>query len=259
MKLPPISSLKIAAVAIALCATARAQGPEVPDWALPGSATHRQVPPPKGFHRATRTVDSPLGIFQGQSDIGGALVPGSDSLDQAAGRYTINSAGYNIWYNRDEFRYLWTRMSGDASLAATITYPNPRGYFDRKVVLVVRQDLDDDSKEAMVALHGGGLIHLAGRPAKNEDLKEAFRTRPAGPDDAPTVMPRRIGIEKRGDTFSLYVSMDGEPLHRIGTPLHLHFSGPYYIGVGFCSHKPATSDTAVVSDIVLENKAGAVR
>jgi hypothetical protein len=53
--------------------------------------------------------------------------------------------------------------------------------------------------------------------------------------------------------------MDGEPLHRIGAPLHLHFSGPYYIGVGFCSHKPATSDTAVVSDIVLENKAGAVR
>jgi AraC-like DNA-binding protein len=27
--------------------------PEVPDWAIPGSATHKQVPPPPDFHRAT--------------------------------------------------------------------------------------------------------------------------------------------------------------------------------------------------------------
>ena len=50
--------------------------PVVPDWALPGSATHKQVPPPADFHRPSRNFDTPIGVFEGQSDIGGALVPG---------------------------------------------------------------------------------------------------------------------------------------------------------------------------------------
>src|ERR1700744_1468449 len=81
-----------------------AQQPQVPDWALPGSATHKQVPPPAGFHRVTRTVETPIGVFEGQSDIGAALAAGSSSYDPATKQYTIVSAGYNIWYQRDEFR-----------------------------------------------------------------------------------------------------------------------------------------------------------
>ena len=96
--------------------------PSVPDWALPGSATHTQVPPPLGFHRPGRNFDAPIGIFEGQSDIGAALVPGSASYDSATRQYTIHSAGYNIWYQRDEFRFLWKKMSGDISLAAVMEY-----------------------------------------------------------------------------------------------------------------------------------------
>ena len=95
----------------------------VPDWALPGSATHQQVAPPADFHRPSTNFDVPIGVFDGQSDIGSALVPGSASYDAATRQYTINSAGYNIWYTRDEFRFLWKRMSGDVSLAADINSP----------------------------------------------------------------------------------------------------------------------------------------
>jgi len=38
----------------------------------------------------------------------------------------------------------------------------------------------------------------------------------------------------------------------------MHFDGPFYVGIGFCSHLPATVDTAVVSDVVLKNEAGKV-
>ncbi len=106
-------------------AAAPAQTPEVPDWALPSSATHKQYPPPADFHRPSKNFDTPIGIFQGQSDIGGALVPGSASYDPATKQYTINSAGYNIWYTRDEFRYLWKKMSGDISLAGDASFPIP--------------------------------------------------------------------------------------------------------------------------------------
>jgi hypothetical protein len=240
--------------------------PQVPEWAQPGSATRQQVAPPADFHRATTTFNTPIGIFAGQSDIGSAVVPGSASYDANTHQYTINSAGYNVWYTRDEFRYLWKKMSGDVSLAAGITYPDPNGFFDRKAVLVIRQDLDDNSKEAIVALHGEGMIHLAQRPEKGARVKDTEyriggRGRPGGrsPDSLVPVIAKRIGIEKRGNEFALFVSLEGEPMHQFGPPITLELKEPFYVGVGFCSHLPATVDTAVLSNVVLENKAGKIK
>jgi hypothetical protein len=72
------------------------------------------------------------------------------------------------------------------------------------------------------------------------------------------VIARRIGIEKHGDAFALFVSMEGEPMHEFGAPITLHIDGPFYAGIGFCSHLPDKSDTAVLSNVVLENAAGKV-
>ena len=229
--------------------------PAVPAWAQPGSATHEQVPPPANFHRPSRNFDTPIGIFQGQSDIGAAVVTGSSSYNAEAKQYTLTSAGYNIWYSRDEFRYLWKRMSGDVSLAADVTFPNPKGYSDRKAVLVIRQSLKDDSKEAMTGEHGTGMIHLAQRPSAGAEMTD-MQFRFGGMLEG--VMAKRIGIEKRGDAIAIFVSLKGEPLHQFGPPIHLQFDGPFYVGIGFCSHLPATRDTAVLSDVVLENSAGEV-
>lgn len=239
-----------------LAAQAPAIAPQVPDWALPASPTHTQVPPPKDFHRASRNYDAPIGIFQGQSDVGGALVPGDASYNAASGQYTINSAGYNIWYQRDEFRFLWKKASGDFSLAADVKFPNADGFGDRKAVLIFRQSLDDDSKQVMVGQHGAGMIHLAFRSdtgAMMKDLEYRFAGLLTG------VHAKRIGIEKHGDSFAIFISLQGEPMHQFGPPITLHFDEPFYVGIGFCSHLPATVDTAVISNVVLENEAGKVR
>jgi len=230
--------------------------PAVPDWAQPGSPTHKQVPPPADFHRPSRNFDTPIGVFEGQSDIGGAVVPGNGTYDAATRQYTVTSAGYNIWYSRDEFRFLWKKMSRDVSLAADATFPNPTGYGDRKVVLVIRQNLEDDSKEAMTGEHGTGMIHLAWRADKGAMMKDAqfrFGGTLAG------VKAKRIGIEKHGDSIAIFVSLTGEPMHQLGPPITLHFDAPFYVGIGFCSHQPATTDSAVFSDVVLKGKAGALR
>jgi hypothetical protein len=252
--------IKASLLALILCAAPhflRAQAPPtVPDWALPGSSTHRQVPPPADFRRPSKNFETAIGLFDGQSDIGSALVPGSASYDAATKQYTINSAGYNIWYFRDEFRYLWKKMSGDVSLAADVSFPDSQGYGDRKGVLVIRQSLEDDSKEAMAGQHGAGLIHLASRPEARANLSDAqhqFRPTPN------TLRAKRIGIEKHGDQISLFLSWEGEPLHEVGTPVTVHFDEPFYVGIGFCSHLPDKSDTAVISNLVLENSAGKVR
>jgi hypothetical protein len=228
----------------------------VPAWAQPGSPTHEQVPPPADFHRPSKTFNIPAGVFDGQSDIGAALAPGSGTYDPATKRYTIRSAGYNIWYTRDEFRYIWKKYNGDASLAADATFPDPKGYDDRKVVLIIRQNLDDDSREAMIGEHGSGMIHLAQRPKRGAmmtDMQYRFGGTLEG------VLAKRIGIEKHGDSIAIVASLKGEPMHQLGPPIHLHFDSPFYIGLGFCSHLPITPDSAVFSNVVLENSAGKVQ
>jgi hypothetical protein len=234
---------------------AQTSTPVVPDWAQPSSPTHVQVPPPANFHRPSKNFDTPIGIFQGQSDIGAALVPGSASYDASTKSYTINSAGYNIWYSRDEFRYLWKRMSGDVSLAVDVSFPDAKGYGDRKAVLVIRQSLEDDSKEAVVAEHGAGLIHLAQRPERGASMTDAqfrFGGTLAG------IKAKRIGIEKKGDAIAIFISLTGEPMHQFGPPIMVHFDEPFYVGIGFCSHLPDKSDTAVLSNVLLDNSAAKV-
>lgn len=234
-----------------------AQDAAIPDWAYPGSASHKQVAPPPGFRRPSKTTAVPIGIFDGQTDVGSAIIPGGAAYDPTARSYTIRSAGYNIWYQRDEFQFLWKMMSGDVSLAGTVSFPSPNGYGDRKVVFVIRKDLDDDSIEVMTARHGAGLIHLAERTTKGGQLRAAFNLPAPGP--SMPAAPWRIGIEKKGDTFSLLVSANGEPMHPIGESLTFHLDGPFYAGIGFTSHTPDKSDTAVVSEVVLENAAGKAR
>jgi len=248
-----------------LLAQAPGANPAIPAWAYPGSATYKQVPPPADFRRPSKTTDTPIGIFEGQTDVGSAIIPGSASYDPGTAQYTIESAGYNIWYQRDEFQYLWKKMSGDVSLAGTVSFPDVNGFGDRKVVFIIRKALDDDSIEVMTARHGAGLIHLAQRTTKGGQIAATASIRaPRRPEGAPAdtplpAAPWRVGIEKKGDVFSMWVSENGAPMHQVGQALTFHMDEPFYVGIGFASHTPDKSDKAVISNVVLENAAGKVQ
>jgi hypothetical protein len=238
--------------------------PIAPDWAYPQSTVHNQVGPPPGFHRPARVDNRAIGVFAGQAEVGGAVAPGSATFTGST--YTIHSAGYNVWYTRDEFRFLFSKMSGDASLAADIAFPNG-GFGDHKALLVVRQSLDDDAREAFVALHGDGMFHLAQRPEQGRrisDMEYRIGSRgglPGGksPDSLVTLNAKRIGIEKKGNQFTLWVSEQGEPMHQFGAPITLDITAPFYVGIGFSSHLPGVAETATLSNVALENRAGRVR
>jgi hypothetical protein len=266
-KMRPAKFASLLLLLAAPAALAQPPGVVVPDWALPESPTHKQVAPPLDFHRDPVTVNTPIGIFENQTDVGGPAVPGDASYDETTRTYSITSAGYNIWYTRDEFRYLWKRMSGDVSLAATVEWPNMDDFGDRKVALVIRQGLNDDAVEVLVAQHGAGMVHLARREAPNTRIKDMeYRVGSRGglpggktPDSLVTVHAARIGIEKRGDQFQLWVSWQNEAMHPAGAPIILKLKEPFYVGIGFTSHLPATPLTAKVKAVVLENEAGKIR
>ena len=240
-------------------------GIEVPDWALPQSPTHKQIAPPKDFHRDPVTFNKRVGQFENSTDVGGPLAPSSASYDPASATYTITAAGYNIWYQRDEFHFLWNRMSGDVSLAASVIWPNMDDFHDRKVALIIRDSLDDDSREIVAAQHGNGMLHIAWRGEKTGNMTDVSHrsARQPAPGTAErgqqAIHPMRFGIEKKGDQFQLWVSWQGEPIHPEGGPITFKTNGPFYVGIGFTSHLPANLLTAKVGNVVLENASGKIR
>lgn len=263
MKLPSSSSLLVPLLAGAfLTASHPASAQASPAYTPPA-----QIQPTAPYgNRPTRNFDTPIGLFQGQSDIGGTQQLGDAHYDSGTKVYTITSAGYNTVFIRDEFRYLWSRMSGDVSLTADITFPDPNGYEGRKAMLVIRENLNDDSKEAVAAVYGNGAFRIGQRPkngVRRVDMEYRVWSR-EGSGNPPArvssvVMPKRLGIEKSGDTIVLLISVHGEPMHPFGEPLILHMDGPFYVGIGFCSNLPDKSDIAIFSNVVLESPLSPVR
>ena len=189
----------------------------------------------------------PLGIFEGHSDVGSVLHPGSVSYDAAHGTYTITGSGENMWLAQDAFQFVWKKTSGDLSLAADITFPHPGANPHRKAALLMRQTLDTGSVYTDAVLHGVGLTALQFRPEKGAMT--------AGVElnfDRITDAPTRLRIEKLGDNFTMFLSFHGEPLHPAGATTRLHLDGPFYVGLGVCSHDKDVSETAVFSHVVIE-------
>src|SRR5437879_2084550 len=52
---------------------------------------------------------SPLGVFQGDTDVGQVIQRGSVTYDAGRGRYTIAGSGANMWFDRDAFHFVWRR------------------------------------------------------------------------------------------------------------------------------------------------------
>jgi TolB protein len=191
--------------------------------------------------------NEPLGVFEGHSDVGNVLHPGSAIYDAEQKSYTITGSGENMWLAKDAFQFVWKKISGDVSIAADIRFPHPGGNPHRKAALLLRQSLDADAVYADAALHGAGLTALQYRREKS-DVTGSIELNFNSIADAPT----RLRIEKHGDHITMFVSFHGEPLHPSGAATRIHFDGPYYIGLGVCSHDKNASETAIFSNVMIE-------
>ncbi len=189
---------------------------------------------------------SALGVFQGESDIGNVVPAGSAHYDAARNLYTIVSAGANTWYHVDHFNYLWTRASGDLAITAQISFPPHRYNHDpnphRKGLLMFRQSLVPGSAYADAALHGVGLTALQYRRERGANTPDIELTISA---------PQTLRLEKRGDTFTLFVAQAGEPLHQVGASVQVHLRAPFYVGLGALSHDPQTTDVVEFSHVAI--------
>ncbi len=172
-------------------------------------------------------------------------MPGSVDYDAAKRTYTISGSGENMWSVADAFQFVWKKVSGDVSLTADIGFLTKTGNEHKKAVLILRQSLDADSVYADVALHASGLTSLQFRDEKGAVTREIQSNVSA---------PKRLRIAKRGDYVYMSVAMDGEP-KVAGGWLRIPLQGPFYVGLGVCSHDKDVMEQAVFSNVELAGTA----
>ena len=183
----------------------------------------------------------PMGIFEGHSDVGTVLHAGSVAYDAAKRTYTISGSGENMWLAADAFQFVWKKISGDVTLTADIGFLTKTGNEHKKAVLMLRQSLDGDAVYADVALHASGLTSLQVRDEKGAVTREIQSNLSA---------PKRLRIAKRGDYVYMSLAADGEP-KVAGGWLRIPLQGPFYVGLGVCSHDKDVVEGAVFSNVEL--------
>jgi hypothetical protein len=169
-----------------------------------------------------------VGVFEGSGDVGKVVHAGTAAFDAGSGKYTLTGSGDNMWFGKDEFQFVWKKMSGSVSIAADIAFPAEGKNEHRKAVLMVRQSLDGDSVYADAALHGDGLTSLQFREAKGAETHEVRTVVRA---------PRRLKLVKQGNYFTMWVAgEDGRFVLASASP-RIELKEPFYVGIGVCSHE----------------------
>lgn len=193
-----------------------------------------------------QTAFGQLGVFSNEQDVGAVAKAGAAKYDADKREYLITGGGENMWTTNDEFHFVWTKVSGDFSLAADIRFPVPGGNPHRKACLMVRQSLDADSAYVDIADHGVGLTSLQFRDAQGDITHEIQLN---------VTAPRRVRIEKRGDFVSASFAATNEPLQVSGASYKLPFKEPFYVGLAVCAHDNKTTEQGRFSNVELETNA----
>jgi TolB protein len=188
-----------------------------------------------------------VGIFQTSSDIGNPKKSGSATFNQADQSYSLKGAGYNIWFERDEFHYLFNKIKGDFILTADFEFAGKGTEAHRKTGLMIREATNEKSPHITATLHGDGLTVLQWRgtagAAMRDPQDEIF-----APDSAYNV----IQIERAGKTITMRAARTGEPFQIIGSHVMENLPGEVLAGLFVCSHNPDVVEEVRVWNVRLD-------
>lgn len=184
-----------------------------------------------------------LGIFTNEGSVGQTPPGGKAEFDTAKGEYRITGGGANMWGAADAFYLVWKKVSGDVTLSADIQWVGTSAAEHRKAVLILRQNLDAGSPYVDAVSHGNGLTSLQFRGAANEQTYQIVAA-----EDGPS----RLRIVKKGSRFTMYFGKTSGELKSAGPVEFVTLQEPFYAGLGVCSHVATTVETAIFSNVKLE-------
>jgi TolB protein len=190
---------------------------------------------------------NPVGIFEDHRDIGNPKKAGSSAYDQSSQTYTMSGGGYNIWFNRDEFQFLYKRIKGDFILTADFAFTRSEGVGHKKIGWMIRESLDDQAASINACAHGDGLVVLQWRP-----LRGAFMRDPADEIFSAKKNFQTVQLERIGKNVTMRIAHPGEPLQVVGSHDMNDMRDSVYVGLYICSHDSDRTEEAKIWNVRID-------
>lgn len=179
------------------------------------------------------SAQNPVGVFDDHLDIGNPKIRGSANYDAANQSYDIAGGGSNIWFNRDEFHFLYKKIKGDFLLTADFEFTgdtvNAVGH--RKIGWMVRESTDEGAASVNACKHYDGLTVLQWRPYRGMFMRdpedEIFFAKKGG---------QTIQLQRIGKKITMWIAHPGEPLQFVGSHEMDGMKDDVLVGVYICSH-----------------------
>ncbi len=190
---------------------------------------------------ATHSAPSqkPLGLFEGQTDVGKVNQAGSALYDDESEEYTVAGSGSNMWMDHDEFHFVWKRMRGNFILTARTTFIGKGVEAHRKIGWIIRPELETDSAQVSAVVHGDGLTSLQFRRSKGT-VTEEIKSNVTAPDV--------VQLERKGNTYVMAVAHFGEPFVAEQVS-DIALGDDVYVGLFVCSHNNNVIEKAAFRDV----------
>jgi hypothetical protein len=189
-----------------------------------------------------------LGVFDNHADIGNPKNAGSAAYNKATKTYTLRGSGYNIWFARDEFQYLYKKIKGDFTVTANFEFVGDKGNNHRKVGWMLRESTDEKSIHVSAVQHGDGLAVIQWRVNTGEEMKDP---------EGEIFFPEKkvfgvIQLKRVGKKLIMSVGDAGSPLKRVGEHVMDNMPSEALIGLFICSHDPESIEEAKVWNVKVQ-------
>jgi TolB protein len=180
-----------------------------------------------------------LGPFESHADIGAPKIAGSAAFDPATGTFVLSAGGVNMWAERDEFHFVWRRLTGDFILDARVRFEGQGTDPHRKAGLVVRPSQEADAPYVDAVVHGDGLTSMQFRRTKG-GVTEEKRFDITGADV--------LRLERRGGTYIASAAKFGDPFSTLEIG-DLDLGDDVLAGLALCAHNPDVTERATFDNV----------
>jgi TolB protein len=187
----------------------------------------------------TKTTD--YGIFTRSADIGNPKVKGSIVYEHQSGEYRLSGGGENIWGERDEFHFMYNEIEGDFILSARVKFIGNGVNGHRKLGIMVRETLNDNSAHINGVVHGDGLTSMQFRKNIGDQTEEI---------KMPLTSPGIIQLERKGKQFIFSAAKDGGTFTVIDIA-ELNLNSKPLVGLFICSHETDVREEAIFDNVRL--------
>ncbi|TRO67138.1 TolB family protein [Christiangramia sabulilitoris] len=180
-----------------------------------------------------------LGRFEFNKDIGNPAKIGSGTFNFEEQEYILEGAGTNIWFDRDEFHYLYSEVEGDFIITANFRFQGEGKDPHRKTGIMLRESDADDAAHVSAVLHGDGLTSLQWRAVTGEEMLDEKNE-----VQAPKFDYEILQLERKGDEVIMRAAHRGEPMQVIGSKIMDNLEDKVLLGLFINSHNAENIERA---------------